>query len=129
MLISLDQKVSSRIILNPVITGWGNYFRHAVSKKVFAKIDHILVGQLKRRTFRHHSRKSNRWALEKYFKTEINRKRVFKDTLERNGDKQIFTLKKLVDIPILRHVKNKCDANPFDSQWDAYFEKRSRKAS
>jgi retron-type reverse transcriptase len=30
-------------ILNPVITRWGNYFRHAVAKKVFAKIDHILV--------------------------------------------------------------------------------------
>ena len=26
--------------LNPVITGWGNYFRHVVSKEVFSKIDH-----------------------------------------------------------------------------------------
>ena len=34
--------------LNPVITGWGNYFRHVVSKKIFAAIDHGLVKQLLR---------------------------------------------------------------------------------
>jgi len=115
-------------ILNPVITGWGNYFRHAVSKEVFAKIDHILVGQLKRWAFRRHSKKSKGWAIEKYFKSENNRNWVFKTALELNGEKQIFKLKKLADIPITRHVKIKSDANPFDPQWDAYFERRSRKA-
>jgi len=116
-------------LLNPVITGWGNYFRHVVSKKIFAKIDHIVVGQLKRWSFRRHSRKSKGWVLDKYFKSENNRNWVFKDTLEMNGVKQISTLKKLADIPITRHVKIKCEANPFDPQWDAYFENRSLKAS
>jgi RNA-directed DNA polymerase len=113
-------------ILNPVITGWGNYFRHVVSKEVFAKIDHILVGQLKRWAFRRHGNKSKRWAAEKYFKSENNRKWIFKDTVEINGEKQVFTLKKLADIPIIRHVKIMKEANPFDPAWDAYFEKRSR---
>jgi len=112
-------------ILNPIITGWGNYFRHAVSKKVFAKIDHIVVGQLKRWAFRRHSNKSKGWVLEKYFKSENNRKWVFKDKREEKD----FILKKLTDIPITRHVKIKSDANPFDTQWNAYFESRSRKAS
>ena len=31
---------------------------------------------------------------------------------------------KLSDIPIRRHIKVKCEANPFDSTWDAYFERR-----
>ena len=115
-------------ILNPVITGWGNYFKHAVSKVVFAKIDHTLVGQLKRWAFRRHSNKSKGWVLEKYFKSENNRKWVFKDTLEIEGKLQVFKLKKLSDIPIIRHVKIKSDANPFDSQWDNYFENRYRKA-
>jgi len=112
-------------ILNPIITGWGNYFRHAVSKKVFAKIDHILVGQLKRWAFRRHSKKSKGWVLEKYFQSENNRKWSFKDFFE----EKVVILKKLADIPITRHVKIKCEANPFDPQWDAYFESRSRKAS
>jgi len=116
-------------ILNPVITGWGNYFRYVVSKIVFAKIDHILVGQLKRWAFRRHGRKSKRWVLEKYFKSVYGRNWVFKDSFVLNGVKQIFILKKLADIPIFRHVKIKSDANPFDPQWNAYFEFRGRKTS
>ena len=38
------------------------------------------------------------------------------------------THKKLSDIPIIRHVKIKSDANPFDPQWDNYFDSRYRKA-
>jgi RNA-directed DNA polymerase len=116
-------------ILNPIINGWGNYFRHAVAKKVFAKIDHILVGQLKRWAFRRHGNKSKGWIIEKYFKTENNRKWVFKDTFERTGIKQDVILKKLADIPIVRYIKIKKEANPFDPQWDAYFENRGRKTS
>jgi RNA-directed DNA polymerase len=112
-------------ILNPIITGWGNYYRHAVSKKVFAKIDHNLVGLLKRRAFRRHGNKSRTWIRDKYFKSENGRKWVFKDTFE----KKEFTLKKLADIPITRHVKIRKDANPFDPQWVAYFEYRGRKNS
>jgi len=116
-------------LLNPVITGWGNYFRHAVSKEVFAKIDHILVQQLKRWAFRRHSNKSRKWVIEKYFKVEKNRKWVFKDSFEWEGKQKDLKLKKLADIPIIRHVKIKKDANPFDTQWNTYFENRSRKAT
>ena len=114
--------------LNPVITGWGNYFRHVVSKKVFSKIDHILVKQLIRWAFRRHSRKSKRWAINKYFKSHNNRNWVFKDTFEFEGTEQIFILKRMADIPIVRHVKIKKYANPFDPKWKEYFEKRSRKS-
>jgi RNA-directed DNA polymerase len=116
-------------MLNPIITGWGNYFRHAVSKEVFANIDHLLVGLLKRWAFRRHPNKSRKWVLDKYFKTDNGRKWIFKDTFDMDGDKQIFILKKLADIPISRHIKIKCDANPFDPQWDTYFDGRNRKAS
>jgi RNA-directed DNA polymerase len=33
--------------LNPVLTGWGNYYKHVVSKKVFCKMYPILFLQLK----------------------------------------------------------------------------------
>jgi len=89
-------------ILNPIIRGWGNYFRHAVSKEVFAKIDHILVGQLKCWAFRRHNRKSKRYALEKYFKSGNNRKWVFKGICKVEDVKKVFILKKLSDIPILK---------------------------
>ena len=37
-----------------------------------------------------------------------------------------FVLRKLADIPIVRHVKIKKDTNPFDSTWVAYFENRRK---
>ena len=116
-------------LLNPIITGWGNYFRHVVSKEVFAKIDHLLVGQLKRWAFRRHSNKSRKWIVDKYFKSRNNRKWIFQDAFTFNDETEVFTLKKLADIPIVRHVKIKKDANPFDAQWFDYFDKRRRKAS
>jgi len=115
--------------LNPVITGWGNYFRHVVSKELFAKIDHLLVDMLKRWAFRRHGNKSKGWVIDKYFTSENNRKWVFQGTRKVKDTKQVFTLKKLADIPIVRHVKIKKDANPFDPEWFDYFDARSRKAS
>jgi RNA-directed DNA polymerase len=96
---------------------------------VFAKIDHIVVGLLKCWAFRHHSRKSHGWALEKYFKSENNRKWVFKVNVDVKGKYKTFTLNKLADIPITRHVKIMKDANPFDSQWVAYFVRRRQLSS
>ena len=114
-------------MLNPIIMGWGNYFRHVVSKEVFSKIDHILVQSLIKWAYRRHRKKSKKWAVAKYFKSEKNRKWVFKDTFEFEGQKQVFILKRLADIPIVRHVKIRKDANPFDFNWYEYFDKRSHK--
>nr|WP_298653728.1 group II intron maturase-specific domain-containing protein [uncultured Proteiniphilum sp.] len=111
-------------LLNPVITGWGNYFKHVVSKDIFAAIDHVLVLQLKRWAFRRHTDKSREWVKNKYFQTEGNRKWVFAQTVEKDGGKKTYTLRKLADIPITRHLKIKMEANPFDGDWYEYFDKR-----
>ena len=47
--------------LNPVLRGWGNYYRGVVSKNTFSKIDHILTNQLKRWSYRRHTNKSRKW--------------------------------------------------------------------
>jgi RNA-directed DNA polymerase len=114
--------------INPVLTGWGNYYKHVVSKKIFSKMDHILYLQLKRWAFRRHHNKSGDWCLKRYFKTDGKRHWCFKCQAVESGKKKIFTLKLLSDIPIVRHIKVKKDANPFDPVWDDYFEQRQRKA-
>jgi RNA-directed DNA polymerase len=111
-------------MLNSVITGWGNYFKHVVSKEVFASIDHVLILQLKRWAVRRHTKKSHKWVMDKYFHTEENRKWVFTETVEENGSRKTFTLRNPADIPITRHLKIKMDANPLDANWYEYFEKR-----
>jgi RNA-directed DNA polymerase len=112
--------------LNPVITGWGNYFSHVVSKKVFCTIDHILVGQLKRWAFRRHKgkNKSKTWILDKYFKSDGRNAWCFMQKGNKSDNNTTFALKRLADIPITRIVKIKKNANPFDSEWDDYFDYR-----
>jgi len=66
-----------------------------VSKEVFAKIDHLLVGQLKRWAFRRHSNKSRDWIIGKYFKSENNCNWIFQDTFVENDKVKAFTLKKM----------------------------------
>ena len=113
--------------LNPVLRGWGNYYSSVVSKTTFSKIDHILTNQLKRWSYRRHTNKSREWIKNKYFIKVGNRDWIFGFKYKDCEKGAIFTLMKLADIPIRRHVKVKCEANPYDPTWDAYFLKRMQK--
>ncbi len=113
--------------LNPVVRGWGDYYSHVVSKEVFSRMDHILVNQLKRWSYRRHTDKSRKWIKSKYFIKDGKRDWIFGFKYEDSGRKATFALTKLSDIPIRRHIKVKCEANPFDPTWDAYFERRKQK--
>ena len=115
--------------LNPIIKGWGNYYSHVVSKKVFCRYDHILINQLKRWSYRRHTNKSREWIRKKYFIHESGRNWIFGFEYVCGGIKEKFTLDKLTDIPIKRHIKIKCEANPFDPLWDEYFERRKLKSA
>jgi len=115
--------------LNPVLRGWGNYYSGVVSKTTFSKIDHILTYQLKRWSYRRHTNKSRRWIKDKYFIKVGNRDWIF-GFRDKDCEKEtIFALRRLADIPIRRHVKVKCEANPYDPTWDAYFLRRKQKSS
>ena len=113
--------------LNPVLRGFGNYYSHVVSKQIFSRLDHILTNQLKRWAYRRHSNKSRKWIRDKYFIKNGKRSWIFGYKYEDNGKKTIFSLMKLSDIPIKRHIKVKCESNPFEPTWDAYFERRRQK--
>ncbi|CAG4929310.1 HNH endonuclease signature motif containing protein [Acidithrix ferrooxidans] len=63
----------------------------------------------------------NQMDQKKYFMTIGNRNWVFS---VKDKDDKVITLVKASDRAIVRHVKIKGDANPFDPQWDAYFEDR-----
>ena len=115
--------------LNPVLRGWGNYYSGVVSKTTFSKIDHILTYQLKRWSYRRHTNKSRRWIKDKYFIKVGNRDWIFGFRYKDCEEETIFALRRLADIPIRRHVKVKCEANPYDPTWDAYFLKRKQKSS
>jgi RNA-directed DNA polymerase len=112
-------------ILNPIIRGWANYHRHGASKETFVKIDHAIFQALWQWAKRRHPRKGRRWIKKKYFRTEGNRSWVFYGELEARRGKSCHTrLFRASDTPIKRHVKIRGKANPYDPEWEIYFEER-----
>jgi len=107
--------------LNPVIRGWANYHRHAVAKEAFSSLDNQIWIMLWQWAKRRHSNKGAKWIKKKYFMTAGNRNWVFGC---KDQDGKVVTLVKASDTAIVRHVKIKGEANPFDPDWNAYFEDR-----
>jgi RNA-directed DNA polymerase len=107
--------------LNPLLRGWTNYHRHVVSKKIFQKIDHDTYQALWRWAKRRHREKGARWIRRKHFDDQWTfRGRVRKE----DGTWRNVALVRPVKVPIVRHVKVKAAANPYDPEWEPYFEKR-----
>lgn len=113
-------------LLNPVIRGWTNYHRHAVaSKESFTRNDHMIWSMLWRWAVRRHPNKNARWIKERYFKVRGTRSWVFAETeKQEDGTAKEFTLLQESDAHIVRHVKIKAHANPYDPDWESYFEAR-----
>lgn len=111
--------------LNPIIRGWANYHQHVVSKKTFNKVDHAIFKTLWSWAKRRHGNKSSDWIKNKYFPTGQGRNWVFFGKVIGNQG-QIIQLRLIqaVDTPIKRHRKIKGAANPYDPQWEIYFEER-----
>lgn len=114
-------------LLNPVIRGWANYHRMVAAKKTFAKVDNEIWHLLWRWAKRRHHSKGKRWIKNRYFKSIGNRNGVFMaDTGKCYPDGKPIWLKlaRASETRIRRHVKIKGAANPFDPQWETYFEDR-----
>jgi RNA-directed DNA polymerase len=109
--------------LNPVIRGWGYYYRFAVSKRVFCYADHHIWQMLWRWAKRRHPDKGLKWIKSKYFQHEGKRNWVFREMADP------YSLFLLSSIPIRRYIKIKAEANPYDVAWKEYFEQRKFRRS
>lgn len=111
--------------LNPLLRGWANYHRFVVSKQVFNRLDDWLWWKLWRWAKRRHSNKPKEWIYRRYFQCVGMRHGVFralgKDAMGRVSTE---TLVHLADTPIRRHPWLKGEANPYDPDWEQYFEAR-----
>jgi RNA-directed DNA polymerase len=107
--------------LNPVLRGWTNYHRHVASKRTFCAIDNVLFEQLWRWAKRRHPHKSRHWIRQKYFQVQGGRHWVFSGQDAEGKTTYLFLAGQ---VPIKRHVQVRGDANPYDPQWESYFEQR-----
>src|SRR5215813_6619009 len=111
--------------LNPKIRGWAMFHRTTASKKVFGYVDHRIFCELERWMQRRHPDKSLPWCFKKYLTQVGNRHYVLEGTtLDRRGKPRTIRLVKAKDVPIKRHVKIRAAANPYDPNWESYFEER-----
>ncbi len=111
--------------LNPVIRGWAQYHQHGASKQTFTKVDHHIFTLLWQWARRRHPHKSRGWIKEKYFRSENGNHWVFGGQVCRsNGTVQDVRLFRATSVPIRRHTKIKGEANPYDPEWEPYFEAR-----
>jgi RNA-directed DNA polymerase len=106
--------------LNPIIRGWANYHRHAVSSKAFSSVDATIYQAIRRWVNRRHRGKAEAWKTKKYFTTIQGDNWVFFGTVEEHTRYLI----RASGVPIVRHVKIQGEANPYDPAWESYFEKR-----
>jgi RNA-directed DNA polymerase len=113
--------------LNPLIQGWANYHRHVVSKRIFSNVSHAIWQCLWRWARRRHPRKNARWIRAKYFRVVGSNHWVFGTETGKTpgtGEPKLLTLYDIASTPIRRHRKIRAAANPFDPQWENYFEER-----
>ncbi len=111
-------------ILNPIIRGWANYHCHVVSKVTFAKVSHAIFQALWRWAKRRHPNKPRQWIKHKYFKSIGGQNWVFCGETVKDGQTQQHRLLQIASVPIRRHRKIRGKANPYDPEWEQYFEKR-----
>jgi RNA-directed DNA polymerase len=119
-IISKHKSVSATkliVLLNPVIRGWANYFKHVVSKKVFDGLQDYIWKRLWGWAKRRHPNKSGRWVKNRYFTRVAGNHWVCTD----GKDKTIFNPSK---VSIIRHVKIRKDCNPYDRDCEEYVEQR-----
>lgn len=111
-------------LLNPIITGWVNYYKNCVASETFRKADYLIFEKLWQWAQRRHPKKGKHWIAAKYFTKIKNRNWCFVANFKKGNVDDKIALKRLYDTKITRYVKVKSKANPFDPDWKEYFEKR-----
>ncbi len=105
--------------LSPIIRGWSNFYSHSAAKRTFSLLDSKVFKLLWRWAKSRHPKKSSRWIKDKYFHSIGKRHWVFATSDKRKIELPSFSATKIV-----RHVKIKASANPYDKDWEEYFSNR-----
>jgi RNA-directed DNA polymerase len=115
-------------LLNPKIRGWANYYRHGVSKATFSKVDCDIFKAIWAWSKRRHPCKGQSWIKNKYFCRVEHDNWVFNAGLQPAGGRyKLLRLMRTTAIPIVRHIKVRAEAQPYDPKYYEYFESRARR--
>ncbi|MBX3042021.1 MAG: group II intron reverse transcriptase/maturase [Bdellovibrionaceae bacterium] len=99
--------------LNPIISGWSNYYSSAVSKKTFSRLDDYVFWRLFAWANHRHPNKGRRWQKKRYWHRVGNRGWVFGVKTEN----AFLILNQHDRTDIVRHVKVQGTKSPYDGNW------------
>jgi RNA-directed DNA polymerase len=118
--------IQQELRLNQQIKGWTMYHRYAVSKRIFRAVDDRIFRKLMRWCRRRHPKKSGKWIKKKNFQREGHRDWVFTGLIrDSTGAARPIRLMQAAGVRVLRWVKIRSAANPYDPEWELYLEERS----
>lgn len=98
--------------LNPIIRGWANYYATVVSKVAYSDIDDLMYQKLRAWAKRRHPKKTGEWVSKKYWQSIDGDNWVF--ATRKEGGTPLRLLNH-ADTPIVRYVKVKGEASPYDA--------------
>lgn len=113
--------------LNPVLKGWGNYYKHGASKRTFSYADTQIFRAIWKWACRRHPNKSKKWIARKYFQFSTEGWKLKATIQNRRGEKQTITLSKIYQIKIDRHIQVKGCNSPDNPELNKYWEQRKTK--
>lgn len=111
-------------MLNPVIQGWVNYHRHAVSSVAFSKLDFLIWKLLWQWAVRRHRGKGRKWIKQRYWRTLGTRTWTFATDVSDGDSERMVSLVYATDTRIRRHVKVQAEVNPYSPRWESYLVER-----
>ncbi|MYE88397.1 group II intron reverse transcriptase/maturase [Candidatus Poribacteria bacterium] len=105
--------------LNPIISGWGHYYRHCVSSDIFAYIDDYVWNKIWQWTKRKHPTRGGKHRRNRYTqKATDNNRWIFYDS---NTNKILMKMRSIV---IKRFIKVVNDIRVYDANASEYWDKR-----
>lgn len=112
--------------LNPILTGWANYYQFCAASETFRKVDSDIFYKLWRWCLRRHHNKGVKWIKAHYFHTVNNRNWDFSCEVTNKSRKSnfMFSLVRLFDTKIKKYPQLKGAYNPYDPEWYDYTEQR-----
>jgi RNA-directed DNA polymerase len=104
--------------LNSITVGWGNYYRHVVSKHTYVEVKQYTWDKVRQWTKKKHPTRSIKYRVGRYVK---NIKEGRWDYTDKDTG---ITLTPMHSIPIVRFIKVKSDKRVYDANAIKYWENR-----
>ena len=111
-------------MLNPIITGWGNYYKYGTSGQAFHRVDWEIFKKIWQWARRRHPQKCKGWVKERYFRTVNGRSWRFVADMEKGAKIRTIELKYLPNFHHEKFAKVQHYANPYDPVDKPYYEWR-----